>query len=145
MGYQQRLSCFATATTADLVWQGLKVVGSAQLWQQGVVLQHGTILLAPDRDQWDKVLPGSGLRLKGVWEIAPPDLSGDPLADLRDTLTSAAAQCLDCDWMIQDWTMAEQDEILRLMPQFGIEDFPLLPMQNVPTLNEQPIPTAHLE
>jgi len=67
-GYQHHSSCFASHTHADLTWHSYKVIGSAQLWQQGVVLQHGTMLLAPDYDLWERTLPGSQIR--GLHEIA---------------------------------------------------------------------------
>lgn len=41
-------ACFETATRADLMAQGRKLVGSAQLRVHGGFLQHGTILLTQD-------------------------------------------------------------------------------------------------
>ncbi|MEO1134554.1 MAG: lipoate--protein ligase family protein, partial [Cyanobacteria bacterium J06639_1] len=67
-GYAGEASCFRTATSADLCWQGRKVIGSAQLWRGSAVLQHGTILLDPDRAIWDRVLPGSSQRVVGLTE-----------------------------------------------------------------------------
>ena len=50
-------SCFASSTAADLVEpRGGKRIGSAQLWRRGVLLQHGSILLAPDPILWRQVL-----------------------------------------------------------------------------------------
>jgi lipoate-protein ligase A len=52
-----RPSCFATSTAADLVHaDGGKRIGSAQLWRRGVLLQHGSILLAPDPQLWRRVM-----------------------------------------------------------------------------------------
>lgn len=49
-------SCFATSTAADLVHvDGSKRVGSAQLWRQGVLLQHGSIQLSPDGSLWKEL------------------------------------------------------------------------------------------
>lgn len=42
-------ACFTATTRSEIVWQGRKLVGSAQLRRQGVLLQHGSILLAPGR------------------------------------------------------------------------------------------------
>ena len=45
--------CFASATAADLVDRGgSKRIGSAQLWRQGRLLQHGSIQLNPDQQLW---------------------------------------------------------------------------------------------
>lgn len=50
-------SCFAASTAADLVHRdGGKRIGSAQLWRRGALLQHGSILLRPDRTLWRRVL-----------------------------------------------------------------------------------------
>jgi lipoate-protein ligase A len=38
-------ACFAAAARHELLWQGRKLVGSAQLRRDGVLLQHGSILL----------------------------------------------------------------------------------------------------
>jgi len=56
---QGRSSCFATATGADLIAaDGAKRIGSAQLWRGGLVLQHGSLLLAPPADLWREVFGG---------------------------------------------------------------------------------------
>ena len=60
----ERNNCFATSTAADLVHAGgLKRVGSAQLWRQGCLLQHGSILIHPPVDLWQQVFaaPPPGL------------------------------------------------------------------------------------
>jgi lipoate-protein ligase A len=44
-------SCFASATPADLVANGHKVCGSAQVRRQSAVLQHGTLYLA-EAPEW---------------------------------------------------------------------------------------------
>lgn len=50
-------SCFASGTAADLVHaNGSKRIGNAQLWRRGVLLQHGSILLAPPTALWQRVL-----------------------------------------------------------------------------------------
>jgi lipoate-protein ligase A len=47
--YLHHPSCFNTATNADLVVaDGRKLVGSAQVYQHGWVLQHGAIAIQPD-------------------------------------------------------------------------------------------------
>ena len=51
--------CFASSTSADLVnAAGLKRIGSAQRWQAGCLLQHGSIQLAPDARTWPLLLDG---------------------------------------------------------------------------------------
>ncbi len=51
-----RDNCFATSTAADLVHNdGSKRIGSAQLWRRGALLQHGSILIQPDRPLWREI------------------------------------------------------------------------------------------
>jgi lipoate-protein ligase A len=47
-GYIHNPSCFSTATNADLVVAGRKLIGSAQVYRHNSVLQHGSIAIAPD-------------------------------------------------------------------------------------------------
>lgn len=52
----QRSNCFASSTAADLVHAGgAKRIGSAQLWRQGCLLQHGSILVEPPAALWRRV------------------------------------------------------------------------------------------
>lgn len=53
---RDRASCFATSTSADLIHgDGRKRIGSAQLWSRGCLLQHGSVLLAPDSALWSRL------------------------------------------------------------------------------------------
>lgn len=48
-GYIKNPNCFGTATSADLIMNdGYKLVGSAQVYRKGCVLQHGSMRLQPD-------------------------------------------------------------------------------------------------
>lgn len=49
-------ACFDLPSDYEITLGGRKLVGSAQARQQGVVLQHGTILLHADADAWAQVL-----------------------------------------------------------------------------------------
>ncbi len=47
--YQRSANCFGTATAADLVMDnGYKVIGSAQLYRERCILQHGSMRLGVD-------------------------------------------------------------------------------------------------
>jgi lipoate---protein ligase len=75
-------SCFATSTAADLVEaNGAKRVGSAQLWRQGHLLQHGSLQLDPSPELW-----------KAVFGVDPPPLRALPIGaeDLLNHLRRAA-------------------------------------------------------
>ena len=50
-------NCFARNTAADLLSvAGHKRIGSAQRWQQGALLQHGSIQINPDAALWQQLL-----------------------------------------------------------------------------------------
>lgn len=71
-GYIGNPSCFGTATGADLVYAGRKLIGSAQLRRGGAVLQHGSILMAPDRDTLGVLFgPQTSAGVVGISEIRP--------------------------------------------------------------------------
>jgi lipoate-protein ligase A len=79
-------SCFASSSSADLVHaNGAKRIGNAQLWRRGVLLQHGSILLDPDRELWRQVLGEE-----------PPPLPALPCGTetLSETLRLAALETL---------------------------------------------------
>ncbi len=55
-GYIHNSNCFGSATAADLVMEnGYKLIGSAQVYRDGCVLQHGSIRLQPDSELFEKV------------------------------------------------------------------------------------------
>ena len=55
-GYIKNPNCFGTATAADLVTDdGYKLIGSAQVYRDGCVLQHGSMRLTPDAELFEKV------------------------------------------------------------------------------------------
>lgn len=71
-------ACFAEPAAGELVVEGAKLVGSAQLREEGALLQHGSILLADDQAMI------AGLR-------RPRGSGGDPGVDARETDRPTAA------------------------------------------------------
>jgi lipoate-protein ligase A len=115
-------SCFASSTAADLVHDdGGKRIGSAQLWRQGVLLQHGSILLRPDRDLWRRVLGEEPPRLAPLpwsreWLIAALRQAA------RAQLPIAASQ-----WSEQPLTPAEWTVIAARRARYRIDPSGLEP------------------
>ncbi|WP_199320441.1 lipoate--protein ligase family protein [Leptolyngbya sp. FACHB-261] len=96
-GYIHNPSCFGTATDADLVLNdGRKLIGSAQVWRHGAVLQHGSIQLAPDANLWRYVFgpetpePLGLVDLLGYSREQLPDL----IQQLTESLTGKAERWL---------------------------------------------------
>ncbi|MEO0852955.1 MAG: lipoate--protein ligase family protein, partial [Cyanobacteria bacterium J06648_11] len=113
-GYVGEASCFRTATAADLCWQGRKVIGSAQLWRGSAVLQHGTILLDPDRAVWDRILPGSSQSIAGLTKARG---SAFEIVEAVAGLTEAARAC----WPQLDW----QPQPLPALNELQLKQFEL--------------------
>jgi lipoate-protein ligase A len=65
--------CFLRAATADIVHRGRKFVGSAQTWRGESLLQHGSIVLAPQTQALAAVFGASpeelGRRITSVGEV----------------------------------------------------------------------------
>ena len=86
--YQRSANCFGTSTAADLVTsEGYKVIGSAQLYRDGCILQHGSIRLEPNTDLVKYVF--------GTAPIPPPELMNIATHDVISALTHAAQQIFD--------------------------------------------------
>ncbi|MDY6785414.1 MAG: biotin/lipoate A/B protein ligase family protein [Cyanobacteriota bacterium] len=82
-GYIHHPSCFSTATAADLVTErGEKLIGSAQVRRDGVLLQHGSMRLSRDSTLFEQVF-GSA--------IAPVQL---PLSSTGDELVQTVVEAM---------------------------------------------------
>lgn len=98
-------NCFKLATNADLVdSQGNKFIGSAQLKKDKFTLQHGSMMLKSDLELFERVF--NTLPPKA---IIPDFLSLD---EIILTLTEAAAECFNCQFVIQPLSNEEMTEIL---------------------------------
>lgn len=102
-GYIQNPNCFGTATGADLVMSdGAKLVGSAQLYRHGAVLQHGSMPLNMDAALFEQVF-GSAPNL--------PKLPPRSLDTVINALTQAAISCFAMEFMVQPLTQLEWETI----------------------------------
>lgn len=116
--YTRSANCFSTATNADLVDErGVKFIGSAQLHQKNAILQHGSIMLQPERQLFEQ-----------IFDIAPPQPVKLPFSEdweaqifaLMDTLIQSASQCFGCCFEIQPLTSSEWQAIHELAPTFRL-------------------------
>jgi lipoate-protein ligase A len=110
--YLRSHHCFSLATHADLVdAQGHKRIGSAQLWRDGCVLQHGSMVLTPDLVLYQQ-----------VFQTLPPPPG--PMADVDlegivRALTQAAAQCFNCELQLQPLSDSEWQQIRWVQQAIG--------------------------
>lgn len=107
--YQRSANCFGTTTAADLVMDtGYKVIGSAQLYRDSCILQHGSIRLAPD--------PELAASVFGT-PITPPNV----LRTIKPTtviaaLTASAQHIFEISLKLQPLSSQEQQQV-RLWAQ----------------------------
>ncbi|MEM9907206.1 MAG: biotin/lipoate A/B protein ligase family protein [Cyanobacteria bacterium P01_D01_bin.44] len=87
-GYIRNPNCFSTATAADLVTpEGYKLIGSAQLYRDGCILQHGSMRLRPDNNLFEQVFDEP---------LQPPQqIFSFRETDLLKVLIDAAETCLN--------------------------------------------------
>ncbi len=103
-GYIHNPNCFGTATAADLVMDdGYKLIGSAQVYRDGCVLQHGSMRLRPDSRLFKTVFGE---------KILPPDLPQTVLSEqgkslIVEALTGAAADCFGVEFEVRSLSPSE--------------------------------------
>ncbi|MGA9381473.1 MAG: biotin/lipoate A/B protein ligase family protein [Phormidium sp.] len=96
--YIHNPNCFATATGADLLLEnGSKLIGSAQVYRDGAILQHGSMQLQPDKSLFSEVFP----------DAEPPTINL-PMIQKEETLIesvmpaliSAAESCFNTELVL---------------------------------------------
>lgn len=104
-------NCFSIATGADLVLEnGSKLIGSAQLYRGGAILQHGSMRLAPNRALFAEVF-GEGEVVKGAAQHQPV-----LIPSIVDALMNAAERCFNIQLAIQPLSETEWQTILAQPP-----------------------------
>lgn len=105
--YQRSNNCFGTTTAADLVMNnGYKVIGSAQLYRDSCILQHGSMQLAPNSDLVETVF-GSPDSVSH-----PSDLSEIHPTDIINALTTAAEHSFNIRFKEQPLSRQEQEKAM---------------------------------
>lgn len=109
-GYIHNPNCFATATAADLILSdGTKLIGSAQLRGNGVILQHGSIRLTPDAELFRQVF-GVEMPAPILTSIASPEAL---IPTVIDALMMAAQECFGGEWVVEPLSDTELETIER--------------------------------
>jgi lipoate---protein ligase len=108
-GYIHNPNCFATATGADLLLDdGSKLIGSAQVYRDGAILQHGSMRLQPDKYLFSQVFP----------DAAPPEinlhlnqLEKSLIPTVMQALITTAETCFNTELVMQPLTESEWQSI----------------------------------
>ena len=103
--YQGSANCFGTSTAADLVMDdGYKLIGSAQLYRDRCILQHGSMRLRPDPDLLQQVF--------GTTVTPPAALHNIHFAAVIEALTTAAQKVFDIRLISQPLSQQELAEAI---------------------------------
>ncbi|HUF35009.1 MAG TPA: hypothetical protein VMN37_03615, partial [Gemmatimonadales bacterium] len=111
-------ACFARPVGGEILVEGRKVVGSAQVREGGGLLQHGAILLRDDQATLREVTRGA----------APPDGSAPlerilgrtlPPDAVAEAIAGAAAERWPGDWSGEGGNAGLLDEAERHRPRFA--------------------------
>ncbi len=104
--YQRSVNCFGSATAADLLTDsGYKVIGSAQLYRDSCILQHGSIRLSPD--------PALTKAVFGTEIKPPPKLQAITHNDVLTALMEAAERVFEVEWELKPLSFQEQERALN--------------------------------
>ncbi len=102
-GYIHNPNCFGTATAADLVTaDGYKLIGSAQVYRDGCVLQHGSIRLQPNVELFEAVFGEKLTTSIGKLE----------LNQVTTALVKAASRSFGVEFETRSLTTAERKDAL---------------------------------
>lgn len=88
-------NCFHSATRADFITNGRKLIGAAQMRRDGVVLQHGSILLSIDEVAWRQTTGGAmtnAIALRDLGVTAPREKIIDALCESFQSALNATLQ-----------------------------------------------------
>ena len=108
-GYIHHPNCFTTATNADLILpQGHKLIGSAQLRRGKAVLQHGSIILQPNRELYQQVFGFDRFIDNSIHINLDQDM-------IIDALIKAACDCFNIQLEVKPLTVSEWEEISLLI------------------------------
>ena len=105
-GYIKNPNCFGTATAADLVTNdGYKLIGSAQLYRDGCILQHGSMRISPDVELFAKVFDE---------KLSPSDLPQvtQDSKSIAIALIEAAKDCFEVEFERRSLSSVETLEAL---------------------------------
>ena len=104
-GYIQNPNCFGTATAADLILSnGYKLIGSAQVYREGYVLQHGSMRLGADSELFEQVFDE---------QVTPPPelttlLTSYSMGAIAHTLTESASLCYQANFTVMPLSKQER-------------------------------------
>lgn len=114
--YIKNPNCFGTATSADLVTNdGYKLIGSAQVYREGCVLQHGSMRLQPDSDLFDAVF-GEKLLSPTLLPTLLEVESDGGLNQVVDVLSKSASRQFQIEFETRELSSTDVEEAMSTHP-----------------------------
>jgi lipoyl(octanoyl) transferase len=111
-------ACFAVPAAGELTLGGRKLVGSAQVRQDGALLQHGSILLDDDQGQIARFAVGPYLPATPAASLREALGNGATYEAVRDALTAAVAGGADARAITVDDVLQECEAFDDALAQF---------------------------
>ena len=109
-GYINNPNCFGTATAADLIMSdGYKLIGSAQVYREGYVLQHGSMRLFSDSALFEQVF---GERLRPPAQLMSL-LDTCSMDAISSTLTESASLSYRANFTVMPLSEQERQAATR--------------------------------
>ncbi|MEL6469836.1 MAG: biotin/lipoate A/B protein ligase family protein [Cyanobacteria bacterium J06623_4] len=107
--YIKNPNCFGSATSADLVMSdGYKLIGSAQVYREGCVLQHGSMRLQADVDLFEAVFGEQTCSSDSLEYL----LATYKTEDIVNALVTAARSTFEVDFDLQPLTSEERAQAI---------------------------------
>ena len=114
-GYINNPNCFGTATGADLILPNrAKLIGSAQLRKKGAILQHGSMILAPDVEFFSYVFnsqPSPVVSDISTSFLSANDRGEDLINQIIEALIRSASECFKIQLITEPLSDKEWIEI----------------------------------
>ncbi|NES04590.1 MAG: lipoate--protein ligase family protein [Okeania sp. SIO2F4] len=114
-GYINNPNCFGTSTGADLILPNRKkLIGSAQLRKKGAILQHGSMILAPDVEFFSYVFnsqPSPVVSDISTSFLSANDRGEDLINQIIEALIRAASECFKIQLITEPLSDKEWVEI----------------------------------
>jgi len=112
-------ACFAVKAKCDLVVGSAKLVGSAQVQRQGVVLQQNSLPLAMRVERWRDVFlrKGDAPAAMGLWEAAGQEL---PYSEVAASLRAGFESAFEIAFKEGELTRVERAQAESLAPERSV-------------------------
>jgi len=132
-GRPQSAICFNHSTRADMVAAGRKIVGSAQVRKNGIILQHGSVPITLDISEHLAIMSGSGgpeeAQTLGAAAVGVSDLLGRPVTyeELAKALVVGFGEALGLELQTGQLTDVEQARAEQLcVAKYGTDEWNLV-------------------